>query len=127
MADVNALGETPLLSLLRSGSLKGVKELLSDVNQGDLLGETPLMEAACMGDKDLCLLLLQPLAFEVLVFQALRSRADVSQRNVQGQRAEDLAKAAHFVDIAEPRGDPSSELSIDPQLTGVADSLCRGC
>lgn len=78
-ADVNAtnaMGETPLLSLLRaeaSGSkLKLLEELLAaraDVNRGDMMGETPLMEAACLGDHSLSLLLLQ-------------SRADLQQSTV---------------------------------------------
>ena len=105
---LNALGETPLLSLLRSGSLKGVQELLIDVNQGDLLGETPLMEAACMGDKELCLLLLQPLGarkpLRLIKKWGVRSRAELSQRNLQGQSAEDLARAAQHMEIAEPHG-----------------------
>jgi len=87
----NSLGETPLLSLLRaSGPISLVKELLvarAEVNCRDMMGETPLMEAACIGDQSLCLLLLQ-------------SRADLDQRNLQGQRAEDLAKAADFLDLA---------------------------
>eukprot|EP00435_Cladocopium_sp_Y103_P047258 s1334_g13.t2 len=89
------MGETPLLSLLRAGpQLALVKQLLvarADVNAGDMMGETPLMEAACLGDEALSLLLLE-------------SRADPEQRNLQNQRAEDLAKAANFPDLAKLLG-----------------------
>lgn len=92
--EVNAMGETPLLSLLRSPApnLSAVCELLrarADVNRGDIMGETPLMEAACLGDRELCLSLLQ-------------SRADAERRNLStGQRAEELAQSAGYEDIAQ--------------------------
>ena len=69
------MGETPLLSLLRAGpQLSLVKQLLvarADVNSGDMMGETALMEAACLGDEALSLLLLE-------------SRADPEQRRWDG-------------------------------------------
>lgn len=93
--ETNSMGETPLLSLLRAGpQLSLVKQLLvarADVNSSDMMGETPLMEAACLGDEPLSLLLLE-------------SRADPEQRNLQNQRAEDLAKAANFPDLVKLLG-----------------------
>ena len=71
----NSLGETPLLALLRAELPPQhalVKQLLmarADVNCSDMMGETALMEAACLGDPTLILLLLQ-------------ARAEVEQRHL---------------------------------------------
>ncbi|CAE7340591.1 NEK1 [Symbiodinium sp. CCMP2592] len=99
-ADVNvsnALGETPLLSLLRaSGDLNSTRALCTillraraDPNCSDsITGESALMEAACLGDRSLCLLLLQ-------------AQADISQCNSNGQQASDVAIAAGHSELAQ--------------------------
>eukprot|EP00439_Symbiodinium_sp_Y106_P082518 s1601_g21.t4 len=99
-ADVNvsnALGETPLLSLLRAtGDLNSTRALCTillraraDPNCSDsITGESPLMEAACLGDRSLCLWLLQ-------------AQADISQCNSNGQQASDVAIAAGHSELAQ--------------------------
>ncbi|CAJ1419933.1 unnamed protein product [Effrenium voratum] len=109
---VNGMGETPLLSHLRCGapSCRLVREMLSaraEVGRSDMMGETPLMEAACMGDRSLCLLLLE-------------SKADIGQCNLQGQRAEALASTAGFPDLAELLGDPRQPWRKAEALTSQA-------
>merc|ERR1719310_172072 len=81
------LDETPLQVSIRNSrfdvaSLQVVEALLvgrADPNHADDLGEGPLMEASCAGNAAACRLL-------------LAHGADLTARNVNGQRPVDLAE-----------------------------------
>mmetsp|Transcript_70369 Transcript_70369/g.228759 ORF Transcript_70369/g.228759 Transcript_70369/m.228759 type:complete len:935 (+) Transcript_70369:112-2916(+) len=105
----NAAGETPLLSALRAQATADVARLLlgarADPGHADgLLGETPLMEAACSGHTEICR-------------ELLRAHADLAQRNLQGQTALELACASGHRHLA-----PLLQEQVQPQSGQLARS-----